>query len=426
MNHNIEDIKKRYSIVGHNEGLLKALRMALMVAPADLSVLIQGESGTGKEVLPRIIHDFSARKTKNYLAINCGSIPEGTIDSELFGHEKGAFTDAMSDHAGYFETADGGTLFLDEVGELPLSTQARLLRVLETGEYLRVGGNQPRTTNVRVVAATNVNMQQAIRDGRFRADLYYRLCGVTIPLPPLRERGEDVLKLFRHFSIQAARAYHTAESLRLAPDAERIMMAYPWPGNIRQLRNIADQLTVLCQGSTLITAQVLEQYGISANSTDIVGPIGTGKTTDEMTGRIEFLEKLVGQLFNQVQALNEVVKGSSLKDNTFSPDASHLLAATPATPMAHPHVTFPPSDHSIDSVIISQPHTYHEEKEQPNPMEYVEEIKDDNELNLEQLERATIEKALRKYRNRRNKAAEALGISQRTLYRKIEQYNIKD
>ena len=243
----IESIKTKYQIIGRDERLNMALDTALQVAPTDLSVLIQGESGVGKEIVPRIIHDFSPRKTKRYIAINCGSIPEGTIDSELFGHEKGAFTGAISDHDGYFAAANGGTLFLDEVGELPLSTQARLLRVLETGEYIRVGSNEPRKTNVRIVAATNVQMQKAIREGRFREDLYFRLCTISIKLPPLRDRGDDVVRLFKKFAMDTAAKYNMPMPLRLTEEAEIVLMSYKWPGNIRQLRNLAEQMSILCK-----------------------------------------------------------------------------------------------------------------------------------------------------------------------------------
>lgn len=468
MNYNIEDIKKRYSIVGHDIRLTKALEMALMVAPSDLSVLIQGESGTGKEVLPRLIHDNSSRKTKKYLAINCGSIPEGTIDSELFGHMKGSFTDAVQDHCGYFEAADGGTLFLDEVGELPLSTQARLLRVLETGEIMRVGANQTIKTNVRVVAATNVNMPQVIRDGRFRADLYYRLCGVTISLPPLRQRGNDILKLFRHFSILAARANRASESLRLTDEAERVMLSYPWPGNIRQLRNLAEQLTVTCCDTPVVTADVLADNGISTDVTDIVGPVGGVSDDRNLENRINLLQNIVSTLVAEVRNLKDYVglghdddhasraighklslgytpsaaDATSYEDSLQSSSSSDVIITPPGSiplghstslnhPMRGPMTHFSSHTNNQEEPSYGKSNLNYDNFDAPishtlttTDAEVVEVEEDD--LNLERLERRTIEKALRKHRNRRNKAAEELGISERTLYRKIQQYNIDE
>ena len=240
----LQAIKQRYNIVGNSDGLNRALDVALQVAPTDLSVLIVGESGVGKEILPRVIHDASPRRREKYFAINCGSIPEGTIDSELFGHEKGSFTGAIGESEGYFGIANKGTIFLDEVGELPIATQARLLRVLETGEYIRVGGQEVRKTDVRIVAATNVNMRKAITEGRFREDLYYRLNTIPIQMPPLRERGEDILLLFRLFAMQMADKYHLPK-ITLTPEAQQALMSYKWPGNVRQLKNITEQMSVL-------------------------------------------------------------------------------------------------------------------------------------------------------------------------------------
>ena len=242
-NPQLQQIKQRYGIVGNYEGLNRALEVALKIAPVDLSVLITGENGVGKEVFPRIIHDHSNRKNRKYFAVNCGAIPEGTIDSELFGHEKGAFTGAIGDREGYFAVANGGTLFLDEVGELPLSTQARLLRVLETGEYIRVGASEVRKTDVRIVAATNVNMQQAIVDGKFREDLYYRLNSIPISIPPLRERKDDIILLFRKFAFEMSEKYKMP-SIRLDENAQRMLMNYSWPGNIRQLKNLTENMSI--------------------------------------------------------------------------------------------------------------------------------------------------------------------------------------
>lgn len=255
---NLQSIKTKYGIVGESEQLTHILNVALQVAPTDLSVLIIGESGVGKEVIPRIIHDNSKRSKKKYVAVNCGSIPEGTIDSELFGHEKGAFTGAIGEHDGYFGAADGGTLFLDEVGELPMNTQARLLRVLETGEYMRVGSSEVRKTNVRIVAATNVNMAHAIANGKFRQDLYYRINTIPIKMPALRERGEDVLKLFKMFAMETALKYQMEEPIQLDNETQHIFLSYPWPGNVRQLKNITEQLSVLITGKRVVTRAILE------------------------------------------------------------------------------------------------------------------------------------------------------------------------
>lgn len=255
----VASVKSRYGIVGDCEGLLKALEAAMKVAATDMSVLIVGESGVGKEVIPHIIHDLSHRKTRKYIAVNCGSIPEGTIDSELFGHEKGSFTGATGEHDGYFGAANGGTLFLDEVGELPLSTQARLLRVLETGEYMRVGSSEARKTDVRIIAATNVNMQRAIATGHFRRDLYYRLNVMPISVPPLRERGDDVLLLFKKFAIETAEKYRMDEPVRLDAGAAAIFRQYSWPGNIRQLRNIAESLSVRLVGCRTVSSDTIRE-----------------------------------------------------------------------------------------------------------------------------------------------------------------------
>ena len=254
----LQKIKQRYNIVGNSDGLNHALDVALQVAPTDLSVLIVGESGVGKEIIPRVIHDNSPRRKEKYFAINCGSIPEGTIDSELFGHEKGSFTGAIGESEGYFGVANKGTIFLDEVGELPLATQARLLRVLETGEYIRVGGQKIMKTDVRIVAATNVNMRKAISEGRFREDLYYRLSTIPIQMPPLRDRGNDIILLFRLFAMQMAEKYRLPK-ITLTDDAKALMLKYKWPGNVRQLKNITEQMSVLSEKRD-IDAHILEQF----------------------------------------------------------------------------------------------------------------------------------------------------------------------
>ena len=276
----LQKLKNQYNIVGKNKALDTALLTAVQVAPTDLSVLIEGENGVGKEIIPRIIHDLSPCKNKKYLAINCGSIPEGTIDSELFGHEKGAFTNAISEHEGYFGAADGGTLFLDEIGELPMSTQARLLRVLETGEYIRVGSNSIRKTTARIIAATNINIPNAIREGKFRQDLYYRLCRVNITMPPLRERNDDAVLLFKKFAMDMATKYQMPEYIHLTPAAEEVVKSYKWPGNIRQLKNVVEQMSVLSEERS-ITPEVLAKFGIVPNSDSEMGITITGSRSSE-------------------------------------------------------------------------------------------------------------------------------------------------
>ncbi|MDE5561297.1 MAG: sigma-54 dependent transcriptional regulator, partial [Bacteroidaceae bacterium] len=305
----IQDLKARYNIVGRDEKLNMALDTAIQVARTDLSVLVQGESGVGKEIIPRIIHDNSLRKTKKYIAINCGSIPEGTIDSELFGHEKGSYTGALGEREGYFGAADGGTLFLDEVGELPMTTQARLLRVLETGEYLRVGSDEPRRTNVRIVAATNVDIPNAIREGRFREDLYYRLCTINIQVPPLRDRGIDCILLFKMFAMNIAGQYHIPEPIRLSPEGEQTVMSYRWPGNVRQLKNVVEQMSILEQG-TQITPEVLYRYGIIAGQGESFAVSHVGNITPESNqqdweNKIQWLASAVMKLRTEVDELKE-------------------------------------------------------------------------------------------------------------------------
>ena len=304
----MQSLMNRYGIVGRNEALREALATAVLVAPTDLSVLIQGESGVGKEVIPRIIHDHSQRRGKTYIAINCGAIPEGTIDSELFGHEKGAFTSAIGEHEGFFGAADGGTLFLDEVGELPLSTQARLLRVLETGEYLRVGSSTPRKTNVRIVAATNVDIPTAIKQGRFREDLYYRLSTINIQIPPLRKRQGDAVLLFKKFALDTASRYNIPEPIRLTPEAEAVVNSYKWPGNIRQLRNITEQLSILSE-SRSVTPEMLAKLGITPNSDDDTGIATVGGSTSggqhDYEQEIKILAHAVFELRSEVQELKE-------------------------------------------------------------------------------------------------------------------------
>ena len=406
----MQTLMNRYGIVGRNEALHEALATAVLVAPTDLSVLIQGESGVGKEVIPRIIHDHSKRRGKTYIAINCGAIPEGTIDSELFGHEKGAFTSAISEHEGFFGTADGGTLFLDEVGELPLSTQARLLRVLETGEYMRVGSSTPRKTNVRIVAATNVNIPNAIKHGRFREDLYYRLSTININMPPLRKRQGDAVLLFKKFALDIAGRYNIPEPVRLTAEAEAVVNSYKWPGNIRQLRNITEQLSILSE-SRSITPEVLAKLGITPNSdtdTSIATITGNNNssTQHDYEQEIKILAHAVFELRSEVQELKEKLQhsGSWHKDST--------------------NTTMPVPISTPKSAATTH-HTYHS---LPNNLDITtaEEIVDDDTLNIGDMEKRNILLALQRNHYKRKLAAEELGISERTLYRKIKAYGIDE
>jgi len=402
----LNQIKLRYGIIGRDARLDNVLDTALQVAKTNLAVFIQGESGTGKEVVPRIIHDHSLRKTKRYIAINCGSIPEGTIDSELFGHVKGSFTGAISDHDGYFGAANGGTLFLDEVGELPLSTQVRLLRVLETGEYIPVGGSEPKKTDVRIVAATNVQIEKAIREGKFREDLYYRLCTISVKMPPLRERGDDVLLLFKKFAMDTAQQYSIPEPLRLTPEAGRVMMQYKWPGNIRQFKNVVEQMSILSK-ERIITPEILAQFEItpSAETTDLalrdasVSTRGDGSVEHAM----KMMQLMIHSLKMDVEMLKQKVDGQA--------QSTQVVRQLPA-----------PQEHlEVDTPHQGMPHVTQAAQED----DYVD-VEDDEDLNLEKMERRMIEKALRRSRNRRKVAADDLGISERTLYRKIKDYGIEE
>lgn len=392
----LQDIKARYNIVGRDEKLNMALYTALQVAKTDLSVLIQGESGVGKEIIPRIIHEAGLRKNKRYIAINCGSIPEGTIDSELFGHEKGAYTGAVGEREGYFGAADGGTLFLDEVGELPMTTQARLLRVLETGEYLRVGSDEPRHTDVRIVAATNVDFPTAIRQGKFREDLYYRLCTINIQVPPLRERGMDSVLLFKLFAMNTATRYHRPEPIRLTPEGEQTVMSYKWPGNVRQLKNIVEQMSILEQG-VHITPDILYKYGIIAGEGENMAVTRMSNVSTE-GGRYDW-ENQIKWLANAVMKLRTEV--DELKAH-FNPESR-----------AHTTIPLQLEDQS-HTAIINQNY------------DDVEEFTDEDNFNLEEMERRNIIKALQQSHNRRKVAAQMLGISERTLYRKIKDYGIEE
>ena len=414
----LQNIKQRYNVVGNSDGLNRALDVALQVASTDLSVLIIGESGVGKEIIPRIIHDNSTRRREKYFAINCGSIPEGTIDSELFGHEKGSFTGAIGESEGYFGIANKGTIFLDEVGELPIATQARLLRVLETGEYIKVGGQKILKTDVRIVAATNVNMRKAISEGRFREDLYYRLNTIPIQIPPLRDRGNDILLLFRLFAMQMAETYHLPK-ITLTEDAKAMMLRYKWPGNVRQLKNITEQMSVLSTERE-IDAKALTQFIPEDPESTELAPISKNgshsyesereilyKILYELRGNVSDLRQEMANLRKQLdetQRLNSV-GGFNAKLSSVANEEEHLPASEVHPVVRHHAVTL-------------------------NPLPIVdaeaEEIAEPKSLNLNDFERKMVVEALEKNGGNRKKAARDLGISDRTLYRRIRQYGLDE
>ena len=412
----LQKIKQRYNIVGNCDELNHALDVALQVAPTDLSVLIIGESGVGKEIIPRIIHDNSPRRREKYFAINCGSIPEGTIDSELFGHEKGSFTGAIGESEGYFGTANKGTIFLDEVGELPLATQARLLRVLETGEYIRVGGQEIRKTNVRIVAATNVNMQKAVSEGRFREDLYYRLNTIPVKMPPLRERGNDILLLFKLFTMQMAEKYNIPR-ITLTEDAKKIMLKYKWPGNVRQLKNITEQMSVLSTEHE-IDANTIHQFIPEDPESTQLAMIPNQGGAHSYENERELLYKILYELRGNVSEMRREMNDMRKKID----EASKLENATPyqqTTPYPTTMHTLAPAEQHVP------PYGMHDMRQQNRVEDVeVEEIKDSDSLNLNDLGRQMVERALEKNGGNRKKAAAELGISDRTLYRRIKQYGL--
>ena len=406
----LQRIKQRYNVVGNCDALNRALDIALQVAPTDLSVLIVGESGVGKEIIPRIIHDNSPRRREKYFAINCGSIPEGTIDSELFGHEKGSFTGAIGESDGYFGIANKGTIFLDEVGELPLATQAKLLRVLETGEYIRVGGQDIRKTDVRIVAATNVNMRKAVSEGKFREDLFYRLNTIPIQMPPLRDRGEDILLLFRLFAMQMAEKYHLPK-ITLSEDAKKILLHYKWPGNVRQLKNITEQMSVLSEQRE-ITAEMLTNFIPRDSDTTqlaIIGKDGEHNYESERDILYQILYELRGNVSDLRRDLNNVRK---------------QLEETRALNGAQGFEPLPEEHHN--TMPIPRKHTLSETSPSNGLVEFAdaEEISEPEILNLSDVGRQMVEKALERNNGNRKKAAQELGISDRTLYRRIKQYGL--
>ena len=403
----LQNIKQRYSIVGNCEALNNALDVALKVAPIDLSVLIIGESGVGKDILPRIIHDNSPRRREKYFAINCGAIPEGTIDSELFGHVKGSFTGAVNDSQGYFGVANKGTLFLDEVGELPMATQARLLRVLENGEYIPVGGTEIRKTDVRIVAATNVNIQKAISEGRFREDLYYRLNQVQIQIPALRDRGEDIVLLFRLFALQMAEKYRM-DKIVLTDEAKQMLMRYKWPGNIRQLKSITEQLSILSAERT-ITPDILMQFIPQDPETTQLATIHR-EGDHSFENEREILYKILFELRSNVNDMRREM--STLKKQIEDVQGKSPVQAPSQLPTTHlaPIQPIQPTTHPVAEVAEAE--------------EYVEPSPELENLNVNDWSRQALEKALDRNGGNRKKAALELGISDRTLYRRLKQYGL--
>lgn len=411
----VEQIKQRFGIIGHSSLLNHAINTAMQVAPTDISVLVTGESGTGKEVFPQIIHQMSSRKHGQYIAVNCGAIPEGTIDSELFGHEKGSFTGAHEARKGYFEVADGGTIFLDEVAELPMSTQVRLLRVLETGEFIKVGSSKPLKTNVRTVAATNVNIPEAISKGKFREDLYYRLNTVPIIIPPLRERQEDIPLLFRKFAGDFAEKYRMPV-VRLTDDARTLLMNYRWPGNIRQLRNVTEQICIIEQERE-IDAEKLRNYLPEHGQRNLPAvrtggsQSGTGESQTEFSER-ELMYKV---LFDMKRDINDLKK--LVLDVVSGQNDSEITEHHASTIRRLHHDVGTVGDDFSGGVHEVQIH-------RPGEQPYEEHEEVEESLSLEDREIELIKKALEKHRGKRKAAAQELGISERTLYRKIKEHNL--
>lgn len=398
----VQRMKQRFRIIGNSPEMNRAIDVAMQVAPTDLTVLITGESGAGKDVFPRIIHDNSLRKTKKYLAVNCGAIPEGTIDSELFGHIKGAFTNAISDRKGYFGEADGGTIFLDEVAELPLATQARLLRVLESGEFIRVGSSTVEKTDVRIVAATNVDLLKAIEQRRFREDLFYRLSTIPVKVPPLRERGNDILLLFRKFAADCAEKYRMP-AVQLAEDARQMLLSYQWPGNVRQLKNITEQISIMAQ-QRLITGDMLQEYLPESPGPMLPMLAGNGQHDNQFRDEREILYKVLFDLRRDVTDLKAQV--NTLSQNTSQVQSQQVSIITP---------------HETISPVQSVRSTQNEADDDIQDTEvYVEET-----LSLDEVEKDMIRRALAKHGGKRRNAAADLNISERTLYRKIKEYNLE-
>ncbi|RIH63871.1 sigma-54-dependent Fis family transcriptional regulator [Mariniphaga sediminis] len=406
----IQDIKQRFEIIGNSPGLSRAIEVAVQVAPTDLSVLITGESGTGKEVFPQIIHQFSSRKHGKYIAVNCGAIPEGTIDSELFGHEKGSFTGALADRKGYFQEADGGTIFLDEIGELPLATQVRLLRVLETGEFIRVGSSKVIKTNVRVIAATNVDIPKAIEEGKFREDLYYRLNTVPIHILPLRQRPEDIYLLFRKFARDFAEKYRMPPII-LDQEARIMLGNYRWPGNVRQLKNITEQISIIEQNRD-ITAETLKHYLPELTGQNL--PALLSQTEEKsFSNEREILYKILFDMKRDMNDLKKLVLDiMENKEAPLSGDQAQIIRNL-----------YDSEEINLASGKPSNTSRHLQEIDRENIQDTEELIEES--LSLEDKEIELIKKALEKHNGKRKYAAQELGISERTLYRKIKEHNIK-
>ena len=415
----LQRLKQRYGIVGNDDALNRALEIALKISPVDLSVLIMGENGVGKEIFPRVIHDHSLRKGKKYLAVNCGAIPDGTIDSELFGHEKGAFTGAVERREGYFAVADGGTLFLDEVGELPLPTQARLLRVLETGEYIPVGASEVKRTDVRIVAATNVNMEKAIADGKFREDLFYRLNSVSINIPTLRQRGADVVLLFRKFALEMSEKYKMPP-IRLTPEAQKMLVSYAWPGNVRQLKNIAENMSVTSEERE-ITPEILSLYLPAENTSQgHVVALASKEETHSFEKEREFIYQMLFDLRREVAELKQMVGEKHLPmvgRDTDSPTTSSrgLAIYQPQPALGRPM-------EKTDNSLIQDAEEVTDNDVAPKETDEEDVVVDGS---LEEMERKSIKSVLNKNNGNRRLAAKQLGISERTLYRKIKEYDLE-
>ncbi len=419
----IQSIKQRFGIIGNSSKLNYAIQVAVQVAPTDMSVLITGESGSGKESFSKIIHSLSHRKHGQFIAINCGAIPEGTIDSELFGHEKGAFTGAQDNRKGYFEVTDGGTIFLDEIGEMPLNTQARLLRVLENGEFIKVGSSKVQKTKVRVIAATNVNLMSSIDDGKFREDLYYRLNTVPIVVPPLRERGEDISLIFRKFAADFSENYKV-KPIQLTPEAKKILLNYRFPGNIRQLKNLSEQISVLEIDRTIAAETLLKYLPKPNSSLPALVKSSEGASSSESYSDRDLLYKVLFDLkndFNEMKGLiHQILKDESTGKEILAKH-SNLFGE-----VSEPKEDFPAYEIENEPYLLEAPVPPIETPYEENIQDITHETADEESLSIEKKEKELIIRALQKNRNKRKYAAKDLGISERTLYRKIKQYEIED
>jgi transcriptional regulator with PAS, ATPase and Fis domain len=414
---NLQTVKNRFGIIGNSDALNRALDVAVQVAPTDITVLITGESGTGKENMPKIIHNYSSRKHHEYIAVNCGAIPEGTIDSELFGHEKGAFTGATDNRKGYFEVADGGTIFLDEVAELPLPTQVRLLRVLETGEFIKVGASKVKKTDVRIIAATNENVQSAIKKGKFREDLFYRLSTVPIFLEPLRERKDDIHLLFRKFSSDFAEKYRMP-GIRLDQEAVKILEKYLWPGNIRQLKNVAEQISVI-EKSRSVNKLILSKYLPDIDSDRNLPMVIDGKKESDHFSERDILYKVLFEMKQDVIEMKRVIVDLLNNNNLSNNEKTALITKLSSVPN---------DEKQSFKSEVGQTIDYNEKVENSESPSYnisfQESVEIEESLSLEEREKELIQKALKKHNGRRKNAAKELGISERTLYRKIKEFEI--